>query len=44
MLLKDYQYEHAVDVPFEGWEKFDREKDKIIEIQWTERLMKDARF
>ena len=31
MLLKYYQYEHAVDVPFEGWSKFDKDKDKIIE-------------
>ena len=31
MLLKDYQYEHALDVPFDDWSKFDRDKDKIIE-------------
>ena len=30
MLLKDYQYEHALDVPFDDWRKFDRDKDKII--------------
>ena len=31
MLLKDYQYEHALDVPFDDWSKFDRDKDEIIE-------------
>lgn len=31
MLLKDHQYEHALDVPFDDWSKFDRDKDKIIE-------------